>query len=269
MKIADLEKIVHANNQKHLSKLLGREVHIQQGKASISPTDLSELVDCFRGKTSKGFTSKLDLMHRCIQLSPTGKCVAVGSIIDDDLHSKEEDLPVIIAVGINYGQGSDYLLGNVGLLDSTKMRSKLLKVLESLRKECANFPESKSFHLVAANFFPWITDNSWGEYALNSIEEMALIKCIGHEDPCEHVAELISSLEETAPLTAVVFHGANNSVPFLGDALLRSVKSRAFNAIFCDNLAGSVGNNICNAISLCSHQSAQQRNGLPQCNYDE
>ncbi|HCN78538.1 MAG TPA: hypothetical protein DIT13_15255 [Verrucomicrobiales bacterium] len=93
-----------------------------------------------------------------------------------------------------------------------------------------------SFHLVAANFFPWITQWTWGD--LNSIEESILLRGSGHPDSVGHVVGLIQKIRPQV----VMFHGANNAAPGLGWHVMDRLCGPSWNRadckfVFSDNLA--------------------------------
>ena len=198
-----------------------------------------------------------------------GAKVAVVATIDDATKKSDEDLPVVLAVGINYGQGDKYLKGGVGLWDKTMMRGKLdraIKVIaDETRKPCVHpsFPKPERYHLVATNFFPWITHKSWRACKFNSIEEMLLIYCHGFSDPFAHIEKICQKVQEEPAkeekkMAGLVFHGADNAVPLLGAEFLRTRTASEWqetrpDIIFCDNLARS-GAPIRNAVRLCGRR---------------
>jgi hypothetical protein len=188
----------------------------------------------------------------------TGR-VAVGWVLDDDVETKEDDLPVVIAVGINYGQGAAYLTNKVRWRDSTQMRSRLNKAGKIIQgpgtDDCpfARFRKNK-FHLVAGNFFPWITTCSWDTHGFNGIEGPLLLHCHGFRDPFASLAALLTSAigKEVSHL---FFHGTNTPVAQLGVDFIRlhgsllnpASRSTSIQVVFCDNLARPnllVGNSI-------------------------
>jgi len=199
--------------------------------------------------------------------------VAVVATIDDATkpNGMDKKLPVVLAVGINYGQmgASNYLATPVPLWDQTGMRPRLdqaVALIESkTEKNCAHppFPKPGRYHLVATNFFPWITQNSWLSYNFNAIEETLLIGCHGFCDPFTHIEAICEAIG--AKLQGVVFHGANNAVPYMGADFLRTRMAKKWKAerpdiIFCDNLGGSI-RGIVNAVRLCGQR--QCRPGVP------
>lgn len=206
-------------------------------------------------KTSKGYTSARDFVDTCLTLTgPNGTSgsVAVGAVIDDQTTGADDDLPVVLVVGINYGQGAGYLASPIPTTAKTGLRPKLQKAAQLLDdRGCSAQILGQSFHLVAANFFPWITSRTWSSYRLNSIEEAALIFCCGHADSKDYILELIRQIDPVA----VIFHGANNAVPYLGTGVvqqsLAGASRPAFDVIFSDNLAGSRKSGVSNTIRLC------------------
>ncbi len=260
MKLSDLKNIVDQFNRRTLGvalglgEIIGPDV-LPAGDASIvSPaTSPDRSCDCFCGKTSKDFKSGQDFVQTCLTLSDSqgqSGSVVVGAVIDKPLDgTNDEDLPVVLAVGINYGQGGRYLRRPVPLLDRTGMRPKLSKVQHKLADtDCPARSLKEPFHLVAANFFPWITPLPWSAYSFNSIEEAALLFCCGHSDPEQYILELMRAVLPSA----VVFHGANNVVPYMGTSVVRRHLAGSyplhFETIFSDNLAGSYQPGISNAI---------------------
>ena len=94
-----------------------------------------------------------------------------------------------------------------------------------------------------------------------------LIRCLGHQDPFIHIHDLISKLSDE--LTAIVFHGANNAVAYLGSVLLPSIGPKPFDVVFCDNLAGAPHPKVTNAVRLCDFNRRPLRSNLPHVNSDE
>ena len=285
MKATDLERIISRINRKYFEELCGPLPDGNAGDGKVasrrSPTSGKPICGdegcfggissspCFCGITKGGYHNGAELEEVIILSDPAsnppeGK-VAVVATIDDATESTKEDkeLPVVLAVGINYGQGANYLRKDLGLWDQTKMRTKLDKVFAALRggteAKCAppNFPNPSKYHLVATNFFPWITQKPWSRF--NSIEEMLLIYCHGFRDPFAHIKEIGKKLNDK--LKFVVFHGAENAVPCLGAEFFRTRAASVWKAassrpdiVFCENLAPSRKLNITNAVRLCGRR---------------
>lgn len=263
MTTTELKNAVEQFNRETFGKLLGAVELAPEpppsGTASIgsSPEAIGSSIrrDCFCGGTSKGYRSARDFVDTCLTLTDaqgTRGSVSVGVVIDAATAQPDEDLPIVIAVGINYGQGAGYLKGGVPTFAPTGLLPKLKRVYQSLAgSSCSARDLDEPFHLVAANFFPWITSQPWASYNFNCIEEAALLFCCGHADPQEYILELIRRINPVA----VVFHGANNSVPFMGaEVVRRSIAedpSPTFEVVFSDNLAGSFQPGVSNAIRLC------------------
>lgn len=195
--------------------------------------------------------------------------VAVGAVIDGN-PAEDKDLPVVVAFGINYGQGAWYLNNSVPIVGSTGMRPKLDAVINCLVTtvdcETGEVRPDGPYHLVAANIFPWITTVSWSSLPFNAIEEALFIYCYSNRDPADHLLTVINAVG--ADLTSLVFHGANNAVPSFGVQFVQTHYSnlgRRFNIVFCDNLARG-GNSIYNAAQLCVPFG---RSALAHTDFDE
>lgn len=178
------------------------------------------------------------------------EAMAVGAVLDEQTVGR--DLPVAVAVGINYGQfyaGSPGAMLNAGTWRQTGMWKRLELVLKKLSGPCANgafdeFLVPGSFHLVAVNYFPWITSSPWGDIEMNSIAEALVLRCWGFRHPEAAVADLIAKVgnpnaqSQPGALPFVVFHGANNAVPYLALGTMRELcGSIDTKFIFSDNLA--------------------------------
>jgi hypothetical protein len=163
-----------------------------------------------------------------------------------------DDYDVVIAVGINYGQDASI----PSIYDKTKMRPHLKEAFDLLTKnakaECnyGAIPEPDNYHLVAFNFFPWLTSNPWSELGVNCIEEALLIYCLGYPKIFDPLESLLSSIGiGQGKVVWIVFHGANNAVAALGAAFCQTLNPvKRPDVLFCDNLAWSVRNN---SVVLC------------------
>ncbi len=252
----------------------------------------------FAGNTS-GHSSKQGL-EKLITVSatvpPTLARVAVAAVIDEASNQaplNAGDWPVVLVVGINYGQqGShNYVASPPDLYDRTNMRAKLQATAAMLAPHgCVNLA-ADGYHLVAANFFPWITNAPWMACTPNNITEQLLIRYFGWPSPLGFVALLIQQLQVACRtcqhgLTHIVFHGANNAVPSLGGGLVSRTSltcstppsvplyknrhplrdpNQATNGvagpdvIFCDNLApGAGGSGVQNATLLWQEPPPRQ-----------
>ena len=155
---------------------------------------------------------------------------------------------VVVAVGINCGQIDTS--GGIKLpYDDTGMRLKLKKVYERLSPYLTAYtPNGLSLSekasrrqqivLLATNFFPTLTERCWNDLEINCIEEMLLVYFAGFANPFFAVEELMKNLPDHVALH-LVFHGANNGVPWLGKFMLgtASLASKRCSVVFCDNLA--------------------------------
>jgi hypothetical protein len=190
----------------------------------------------------------------------SGESLAVGAVLDDA--SPNFDLDVVVAIGINYAQfnksapnvslpanwaktGMWRRLG-LSLLHLDKCMGDEIK--EQYKDIFSNLDEhQKPFHLVAVNYFPWITQDEWTKIGFNSIAESLVLRCWGHTHPAEHIAGLIEKISEkkrgneglcVGEIPFVVFHGANTAVPYLALDTIRLLNRKLFcNYVFCDNLS--------------------------------
>lgn len=266
---AELAKKIAEFNQKTLPAILQSENQIEPGFASVVfPSDglSSPFRRDFCGIT-KAYRNAGGFVSDCLTLSD-GRSVAVGAVIDSSTEGRQEDLPVVLAVGINYGQGNYYISNTVPIFDKKmNMRPRLNLALDHLTgSECTTKLQELggAFHLVAANFFPWVTTKAWSAFQFNGIEEATLIHCCGHQSPTDYIQDLIDRI---APVT-VVFHGANNAVPYLGGCVYReALEPFDLDTIFCDNLAH--GRGMSNSIKLKHGVSRTARQSLPYSAHDE
>ncbi|MBX3741232.1 MAG: hypothetical protein KF712_09600 [Akkermansiaceae bacterium] len=283
MKRKDIENILGKFNQQKFRELLepttGEQVQIN-GNASqkVQPDTFLPCVPgkCFCGLTSKSYKSSTDYLDTCLVLqTPDNRdsgLVAAGAVIDSN--SSDADLPVVLVVGINYGQGSSYLNSSIPISDDTKMRDRLGRVIGHLKDNgCppGHMDDDTEFHLVAANFFPWITSQSWSSFDFNSIEESALIRCWGYKCPIAYIESLFDEFEGAKNLEAIVFHGANNATSYLGNCLISRLRDTGkldnnLEIIFCDNLAPGFSPRISNGIKLNCNIG---RSSLACTDYDE
>ena len=269
MTIKELKAIIAELNNKYLGELSdGKKTGTDDlaSRVVLLPLGQRECFSglagsrCFCGKTKGGYRSGLDL-EQAIKLRPSDGSkpaakVAVVAAIDQETENDPRSLKVVLAVGINYGQMGthNYLTTPVPICDKTRMRPKLQELGQFLEDKCdecfcSKLPEK--FHLVVANFFPWITQRRWG--AFNSIEEALLLRCHGFNDPHAPLDDLIAKLDRD--LICLVFHGANNAVPILGAEFVSrrssSLRGLSPRIVFCDNLAPNARNDPSNAICLC------------------
>lgn len=238
--IISLEGIVETHNQNALSILAGARPAMFQGRPKL----VRGYVDCasqlpnfslgsWEGKLSKKLVPKYDLIRATLGLDTKGGIAAVFSVVDNfaklnlDVANK---LPVALCVGINYIQKPTYSPG-LALRSDTEMRKAVAKVL--------NCKES-SFHLVAANFFPWVTVGQWAKATgsgFNSLQELLVVETCGFDEPVAHIRTLAEQIDPEW----IIFHGVDNCVPSLG-IKVRNILRRE--VIFCDNISRRyVGNN--------------------------
>jgi len=177
----------------------------------------------------------------------TNQTEAVFSVIDDSNPNAKDPLDVVLCVGINYAQfltpsGAPSHAGNTSLLAPTNMRASVgtaFKLAYQSPPNSCQLPDP--FHLVAANFFPWITRVRWESLIRNSIGEAILMEKSGYDDPVGLIAALVNEIEPKW----IVFHGTNNCVPILGMRVLKVPSKHKAVSIICDNLGHFPG---CNSI---------------------
>lgn len=195
------------------------------------------------------------------------------TILIDEEPSRDltDDLPVVVAIGINYGQGGEYLGRPFikGVFDVTKMRRRFENAVASIGTAACDIRDLQTgYHLVAANFFPWITAVSWREHGFNAIEEALFIRCFGYSDPFWHLLDLLDTLVTADGGTRywLVFHGAQNAVPYMAVELLAHLQNhknwgarlepKLEQIIFSDNLAYPPP--VYNAVKLCRRRVSRE-----------
>jgi hypothetical protein len=217
---------------KHRRHLFSNPPVIANGDASFNTTCCkSKIPTDYVGAIGKAQHDASCLWDGALNLDVKGAMTAVLTVIDSETKTLDRvKLPVVLCVGINYGQQGgrkNYCKGQ-GLCDDTGMREKLQSAL-TLAK--VNVCLDKS-HLVAANFFPWITLKSWQNVAPNCLVSALLLRSFGFEDPSSDMASLIDRIEPYC----LVFHGSGNAVPMLAFETLQKCQSETPKVLICDNL---------------------------------
>lgn len=240
-KFSELLTIVDSHNRELLADLQSHRPHLLSSKpvlandmASIRSTLFADSARCYNGKVKGLNDDDVLLAKRGINVDGLGNSVAVFSVVDETDGTRPEELPVMLCVGINYGQDSSYLKRLQPLKDKTGMRSNLISALK-----LSDQTVPKSFHLVAANFFPWITPVTWQELALNCLHSALLLRAFGYSDPTKHLNGLAALLQPEW----LVFHGVGNSVPVLGLQMLSQLGDTRQSVLLCDNLGRHVSKN--------------------------
>lgn len=165
--------------------------------------------------------------------------VSVGAVLDKRSDPGRtggsppgDDLPVVLAVGINYGQqqARDYLQRPPGIYDDTGLRPGLEAVVNGLMQRGHHERPLKNgyYHLVAANFFPWITTEGWADCTKSVLTEELLLRYFGWPNPLEFIYALVPELHRLCRdvdrpeqgLTHVVFHGAQSAAARCGVAVV-------------------------------------------------
>ena len=264
---ARLRSILAGLNSRIFDELFDGLVHdLNPDHASVSSEEavLKSLKPCCAGRLRRQPANCRDLA-RHITLARGGQTlsegqVAVGWVLDQETADEDQDLKVVVAVGINYGQGPEYLDQPVPWRDATLMRTRLDKAAGAVQaadsEDCPHMGLLEAFHLVAGNFFPWITTNAWADHGFNGIEEALLLYCHGFADPHLYLAALLQEIG--AEVTHLFFHGTNTPVPLLGTKFVQrhgdllAPKNRPVDTqvIFCDNLARP-SLPVANSVGLC------------------
>lgn len=261
MKASKLQSILKAWNDTSFSVLkerLGITQTASYPESGASTYAMPEGAPCHCGHATG-----LDRFPEELKHPQSNESLAVGAILDraTDVAGEDLDRNVVIVVGINYTQfdaKAKHVVIPPDWRDTVMWRS-LGLALQELDSKCfkgdiaCRYPVDltqlpivtpKPFHLVAVNYFPWITRSEWGAIGLNSIAESLALRCWGYSNPAAHIAELILKLSEypsnVRNVPFVVFHGAQNAVPYLALETMRALSPTHYtNYIFTDNLSRS------------------------------
>lgn len=239
--LAQLESLVGDHNAGALAMLASARPALFNGPVCLPPSraDVPSTLPGYSLGSWRGFLSlrsvpKYDLVRSALSPNPNGQIAAVFSVVDNAALLAGEtssELPVALCVGVNYTQWKSFG-GSQPLVDKTYMYPKATQAISK-----AIGGSTGQFHLVAANFFPWVTVGIWshatdasGKHEINSLHEMLLLETCGFDDPVSHVR----SLAEILRPQWLLFHGVDNCVPSLGNTV-RKLLCRE--AIFCDNIS--------------------------------
>ncbi|MFA5265978.1 MAG: hypothetical protein WC378_19325 [Opitutaceae bacterium] len=252
MKADQLQGILDQWNRNTFESLGAREkTQSEKSGAQIFPEAGLEKRRCYCGKVTKAELFPGELTHK-----KSGNVLAIGAVFDQKTDNTEDDLDVVVAVGINYGQffgqSCVSMITDPAWRD-TKMWKRLHHTFTYLDAECFEGEIAQrglsKFHLVAVNFFPWITRKEWTDkIKLNAIAEAMVLRCYGFDHPAARIADLVELIGHSSPgspncagvVPFVVFHGAGCAVPYLGVETVRILLSPASihsNYVFCDNLS--------------------------------
>ena len=284
MKTAELQEILAAWNHDAFSSLGDSSATESDLPATcgakIYPRSFLEGRPCYCGTIADETRFPGVLIH------PTSNdAVAVGAVLDSKSPANGEFADTVVAVGINYGQftgsaDSRSLVTHPGW-SNTQMRNRLERTLRHLDGKCFEHGLEKrwandfgNFHLVAVNLFPWLTTDPWGQLgrtrtgkpkALNAITEALLLHCWGYDHPAALIESLIMRIagragygsEECAgAVPLVIFHGADNAVPYHAVETVRRLRTNSVrifsNYVVCDNLSpNGPEHRVANAAALC------------------
>lgn len=129
--------------------------------------------------------------------STTNGCIFIATIDDNARTPIIKNLPVVLAIGANYGQGPKYITYKTSgkVLDATGMYSnaKIVVLKSRLGKG--------DFYLVAFNVFPWITPHPWTSPFNRPVRYSA--SPLGFHNPTAEVSNLITAIQPDL----IIFHG--------------------------------------------------------------
>ena len=203
----------------------------------VTADQLRELLPSFRLPLEKGGTSK-----------PFPFVRPVGARIDRSSRHSPDDLPLVIVVGINPGDGSEQnrAMASMGVYSNVSIRPRLDEAfsfaLSSIPAGHRHdyFPHPDKYHLVTVYLFPWLTEKAWQDMKLTPLEESLLIYGIGYKDPLVALKTLLKLLVD-AKLAAdwIVFHGSGPLIPAAAAIYAQQRHSTEPDVLICDDLNGT------------------------------
>ena len=252
---AELKDLLAAENRRWAEGLLrGRCLRGIGSNEDLGKSAAIEAVPdergCFCGLLTGANQTAVGLAGKYL-ITPTRspkKLHGVLNVLDKGTQHTKQKLPVVVCVGINYGQ----IPRSVGtpLVDETNMGQRAVDAMALLTGTAptCDVVLPVEFQLVATNVFPWLSIREWSAMGLNSIEEALLLHCFGDPDPVERIAGLIT----TIGVHSVFFHGANNCVSTMALPTVRAANAAGWQgfALLCDNLSRKVTKNV---VTLCNH----------------
>lgn len=255
-------KLTELNKQwvNSLNEVWGPEGVTLDGSSDQTAAIKAQAIEghCFCGLLKGAPQTAFGLARQCLIDPSHGKTLhGVLNVLDNDTQHTTQKLPVVVCVGINYGQIRS-AKGTL-IIDKTNMRRNLeaaAKRLAGKSPGCHCLLPDK-FHLIATNVFPWLSIEEWRDLDLNAIQETLLLHCLGDKNPIARVASLLAEVG----CRSVVFHGAKNCVSSLAIPTIRLADTKGWSGktVLCDNLSRMITKNV---VCLCSGRSVAESDTL-------
>ena len=194
--------------------------------------------------------------------------------IDEWSKGRTDDLPLVIAVGINPGDGCERnrAMASLGLYARTNLRSRLDQAFELALSAIPSghqydfFPQPGKYHLVVVYLFPLLTEKPWEAMELSPIEEGLLVYGLGYSDPLlalNTLTKLLVDVNQQADW--VVFHGSSPLIPHAASLFVQQRPKTGPDVLICDDLTGTAPLNS----SVVLGRSIVQRQDTLEMNVDE
>jgi len=170
----------------------------------------------------------------------------IEACIDEWSKSRADDLPVVLAVGINHGGDNDSNqkahinppFTKLGI--RPRLEEAFTLAISSIEGYHGNAtPESGKYHLITFYLFPWLTREAFAELGLNPLEEALLIYGYGYSDPLRPLCVLLDALHSNnggKTIPWVVFHGDSSIIPLTATRFAEQRKEDGPDVLICDDL---------------------------------